>query len=99
MQRARGRAKSSGVLEALHFEAITDTGLIREVARFGGFALELLPELPDEHTQVVRLLDVRRSPDLLEKLAVGDDPAGVLDERDQEPVLGRRQVNLLVADE
>ena len=52
-------------LELVHFESVPDAGLVREVARLGRLALELLSKLPDEDPQVVRLLDVRGPPDFL----------------------------------
>src|SRR5713226_2338620 len=51
------------------------------------------------HAQVVRGIDIIRSPNLLENLAVGDDFAGVFDQRGEQAVFDRREMDLVLADE
>src|SRR6478609_2309691 len=65
-------------------ESISDPRLAHEVARLRGVGLDLLSQLPDEHPQVLGLVDRLRSPDRLQNRAVGDDPVRVAGEKCEE---------------
>src|SRR5690348_6632140 len=80
-------------------QAISDAGLRDEVLRPRRVALELVPELPHVHAEIVGLLGGRRirAPDRLEELAVRQHPSLVPDQLREQPVLGRRQWHLLAA--
>jgi hypothetical protein len=59
---------------------------------------DLVAQLPHVHAQVVRVLDMGRSPHLAQELAVREHLAGVVHEDGQELVLDRREVDLVGVD-
>src|SRR5262245_7586674 len=61
-----------------HHQAISDPKLGQEYPRLGRVDLDLLPELAHEDTQIMRVVQMGRPPDLLEQELVGDDVAGML---------------------
>ena len=60
-----------------------------------GLGLELAAQLGHEHPQIVRLVVVLGSPDLLQQLCLRDEAAAVANEHFDEVPLGRCQSHLL----
>ncbi len=73
----------NSVLSEIRREAIADARFVDQEARASRIGLDLLSELVHENTQIMGLLDIRRSPDFLEDLPVGHDLAGILDKNRQ----------------
>src|SRR5262245_51794191 len=71
----------------LRGQSIADPGLGQEIARPRGIRLELTTQMGHVHAQVMRLLGGIRTPDFAEELAVGDNLAGVVHQRDEQSVL------------
>src|SRR5438270_13814542 len=69
-------------------EAVAHPGLGEEVPGLAGVGLQLPPQLAHIDAQVVGLLVVRRAPDVLEELGLGDEPARVADEHLEDLPLG-----------
>src|SRR5271166_5434367 len=65
-----------------------------EVARVRRIGLELSPDRDEEHPDIVRL-GVAKAPDLLEELALGDEPAGIARQELDHLPLGGRQADLM----
>src|SRR5437868_8452680 len=80
--------------DSLGNESIADTWLGRDVARYLRISLELLAQPRDVHVEVVCFRRGDGAPDLLEQHAVGEHLVGIGDERLEQVVFGRRQVNL-----
>ena len=76
-------------------EAIADPRFGEDVFRRGGVRLDLLAERPDQHAQVLRLIDRVRSPDRLQNGAVGQHAAGMLRQVGEQLEFLRRQPDLL----
>ena len=79
---------------ALGLEAVAHPRLGDEMARSGRIILELVPECFDVLAQIVGLLHVRRSPDLLKQLSLAHKPPGMPDQRLEELPLGRCEMHL-----
>src|SRR5204863_8953666 len=67
-------------------EPISDTEFGQQDARLGRIDLDLLPQLAHEDAQIMRVVQVRRAPDLLEQELVGDDVSRVLRQELQQPI-------------
>jgi hypothetical protein len=63
----------------------------------GGVDLDLLSKMPDENTQILRLLHVIPTPDGAEELAMCEYLSGVLNQKDQELIFLRSQADLFSA--
>ena len=81
---------------AVLFEAVAHAGFRDEVAGLGRFRLQLAAQVRHVDAQVVGLAVVLRSPDLVQKMSLGHQPARVTDELLQQPPLDRRQADLLL---
>src|SRR5579885_2128409 len=82
--------QASGGLE---FQAVADARLVDEPSRSRGIGFELVAKLVHVNPEIIPLLDVGRAPDLVQKLALGDDLAGVLREEAEQLVLRRREMD------
>ena len=69
-------------------------GSVRKYRGWAGSGSNLLPQLRHELAEVVRLVHVARAPDLLEQLALADEPVGIPHEDLDEMPLRRRQGDL-----
>src|SRR6266540_7268997 len=87
-----GLQRTAGSTFGVGDPAVADAGLRCDVRRRRRVVLQLLTELPDEHTQIVALLAVPWAPHLLEEPAVRQELARVRGHRLQEPVLRTGQV-------
>ena len=56
-----------------------------------------MAKLGHVNAKIMRLVNAVRPPNLLEKLFVGDDLAGVLNQRGQQAVFDRRQMDFFTA--
>src|ERR1700743_1369350 len=83
-----GRRRPGG---PLGLEAVPHARLGEQVARTGRLGLQLAAELGDVDAQVVGLRAVGRTPNVLEELLLGDQPAPVADQDLKQLPLGRRQ--------
>lgn len=61
----------------------------------GGVVAQLLAQLPDINVQILRVLDMRRAPDVFGQLALRDDLAGTLHLEAQQIVLLGQQFHWL----
>ena len=73
----RGRVFPTGPAGSRGGEPVANARFGEDQFRARGVSLELLPQMSGIDTQVVRLLDGVRPPDLCEKLALGHDTPGV----------------------
>src|SRR5262245_46202026 len=73
----------------LDLQPIADARFVHEVPRPGWIALELVPQLTHVHAEILGVIDVRRSPNLLEQVTMGDDATCEPDEDGEQPVLRR----------
>src|SRR5215207_2475296 len=78
----------------LGLEAVAHSGLGDEVARPSRIVFKLLSECLDVLTQVMRLVHICRSPDLLKQLSLAHQPSGMPDQCQEELPLGRCEVYL-----
>src|SRR6476469_2828052 len=76
-------------------EPVTGTGLREDQLRTRRIPFELPTKLRDVHVHVVRLLAVRRPPDLAQDRSVRQELAGVAGEQPQDLDLVRSQVYML----
>src|SRR5262249_28558237 len=77
-------------------QTVSDPGFRQNVLRTFGTSLDLLPELPDIDTKILRICEV--IPQLSQQESVCQYLAGMLNEQAQELVFLRRQLHLAVAD-
>src|SRR5262245_21893162 len=78
-------------------QAIADTGLGDHIGGVRRIRLELRPDVGEVDAQIVGLVLVARSPDLLEELTVGDEPPGMLRQLTEQVEFDRCQVDLRLA--
>src|SRR5512136_1389298 len=74
---------------------VPDSRLGEHVARPGGIGLQFPTELGSVDAEVVSLLRVVRTPDLIEQLMVRQELSGVPDQRRQQAILDGRQMDRL----
>jgi len=84
---------------SLRGEAVSDPDLGEEKARLGGVRLELMAELRHIDAQIMAVLEVVRSPDLFEKLPVGQHHAGMFHEDGEQTVLDGGEVHGTIVQE
>src|SRR6187549_3788785 len=83
------------MLDRSNTEAVPDPGLTLDVPWIAGIGFDLFPKLPDEHPEVLRLVDAGPTPDRLQQRAMGQHTADIARQHAQQVELLRRQANFL----
>ena len=73
-------------------QPIADAEFRHQDAGPGRIFFDLLAQLAHKDAQIMRVLDVLRTPDLFEQMLVGDHVAGVLRQHLEQPVFLRREL-------
>ena len=84
-------ARNAGWL--LRQQPIADTRLRGEIPRAGGVILGVPSQMGHVDAQVMGMIFRVGAPDFTEQLSVGDDASGVLDQRGEQAIFDRREVD------
>src|SRR5262244_322472 len=93
------RTRLVASIRSLIDEPISDAGLGQEIPRPRGVLLELAAKLRHVDARIVRLTDIRWTPDVLQELIMRQDFPRVAHERGEQAVLDGREMHLALANE